>query len=233
MGHASVFAGFLAIAVAVVVVVLFFVGRATTPTMSGFQFAQQVAPWIPFAVAIHYATSWLGPHVAAGMTRRSFVRAAITAVLVLAVWGAVALWLLLRIERWLYGRLGWTAGADGSRVSAAETAALPYLWGLVLLLAVAGLTGLVVGLTYFRLGSVATFALPLTMIPMAALVLVLDPLTMFTLAVFTRDGRALTPPALGLGGVPASVVLGLVLLALTTGAVHLLSRRVPIRSARA
>lgn len=236
MGHWGILGGFLIVVVVVVAVITTLVSRSTTPTLSGLQYPMQAVMWIPFGVAIHFATSWLGPHVAAGMTRRSFVRAAVTGVALVAVSAAVVVMLLLRLERWVYGLLGWTAGTDPGRLSGAEAPVVPYLWGLFLLVAVAGLTGLVVGLTYARLGPLATFLLPLTLSPLAAVAaLALDPATMFVpfLAWSAEDGELLwSPPTLGLGGGPASLVIGTVILAVTLYAVHLLARRIPIRTRR-
>lgn len=236
VGHWAILGGFFLVVVVVMAVVLAIVSQNTTPTLSAFQYPMQGAMWIPFGVAIHFATSWLGPHIAAGMTRRSFVRAAVGGVGLLAVSGAIVTLLLLRLEAWVYGLLGWTAGTDPGRIAPAEAPTLAYLWGLILLIAVAGLTGLVVGLTYARLGPVATLLLPVTLLPLAAVAfLALDPATMFVpfLAWTADDGGLMwSPPSLGLGGVAASLLIGVVILLATTYVVHRLARRMPIRAQR-
>lgn len=234
VGHWWVLGGFLLIAVIVISVILALVGRSATPTLSAVQFAPQIGMWMPFGVAIYYCTTWFGPAISGGMTRRSFVRAAVTSVFALAISGALALYVLLRLEPVVYEARGWTPRLDGGRISPADASVPLYLWGLFLLLAVAGLSGLLVGWTYDRLGAWATFLLPLTMLPLIATgVLALDPGAMYSPLTFTRDGDPWRPPSLGLDRGLASVVLGLAILAVTIAAIHLLARRHPVRSARA
>ncbi len=233
VGHWYILGGFLLAAVIVVTVILALVSRTMTPTISALQFVQAAAPWFPFGVAIHFAVNWLGPQVSAGMTRRSFVRASVVAALAVAATAAVALMVLLRIEDAVYERLGWVAAPDGLRVAPVGAPIGPYFWGLFLLIAAGGLAGLVVGLTYARLGPVATFLLPVTLLPLPAMVaLALDPMTMFTPTLISVDDGLYRPMDFGLGGL-ASPVLGVAVLAVTILAVHLLARRIPIRSPRA
>ena len=225
LGHWFAFAGFLLVAALVAVVVLVVISRSRTPTGSGVQ----IGMWVPFAVAAHFTGSWLGPHVSAGMTRRSFVRASVLAAVAFAVSGAVVVWSLAQAESWVFERLGWTLGVRQGLVAVTQAPPAAYLWGLFLLLAMSGVTGLLIGLTYARVGSAATLLLPLTLAPLAATaILALDPATMFRPFLFTFDGQTWGPPILADGGVARSVLLGLVLLCATSALVHLLARRMPI-----
>lgn len=233
-GYALILGGFLLAAVIVAAIVLAIVSRSTVPTMSALQFAQQAAPWFLFGVAIHYAVSWLGPHVAAGLPRRTFVKTAVAAAIGAAALGAPAIVALQYAERWVYGLLGWSAGSDSGRVAATQAALLPYLWGLFLLLAVAALTGLIVGLSYARLGAAATLLLPLTISPLLiAASSAFDRSTMFVPALIRIDGGYVMPLTIAQGGVVVSLIVGLAVLVASTVAIHLLARRIPIRSPRA
>lgn len=228
-GHWLVFAGFLGIALVIAVVALAVISRSRTPMSSAFQIVQQIGMWVPFAVAVHFASRWLGPHVSAGMTRRSFVRASVLAAVALAVSGAVVVWSLAQAESWVFERLGWTPVVRQGLVAVTQAPPAAYLWGLFLLLAMSGVTGLLIGLTYARVGSAATLLLPLTLAPLAATaILALDPATMFRPFLFTFDGQTWAAPVLADGGVARSVLLGLVLLCATSALVHLLARRMPI-----
>ncbi|GAB96897.1 hypothetical protein BJY21_001459 [Kineosphaera limosa] len=232
-GYVIILGCFLLAAAVIAAVVLTVVARSTTPTISALQFAQQAAPWFLFGVAIHYCTSWLGPHVVAGLPRRSFVKAAVVAAAGGAALGALGLVVLLFAERWIYGLLGWSAGADSGRVLATQAPLLPYLWGLFLLLFLAALTGLVVGLSYVRLGTVATFLLPLTLSPLLlGGLFAFDTATMFVPAVIRIEGLPvswLTGPGSGVAG----ALVGLALVGAALVAIHLQARRIPIRSPRA
>lgn len=229
IGQAITFAGFLAAAIVIAVIALVIISRSVTPSYSALQLAQQVAPWFPFAVAIHIAVSWLRPHVAAGMTRRSYVRGAIASALVTGIGAALALVVVLSVEHWVYGRLGWTAGALDGRALAPSTPLLPYLWGLAVLVAAGALSGTIVGLSYVRLGPLATLALPVTLLPLPAVALLgLDPRTMFTAVAIRVDGEIVSPVGFGTGGGLGAVLAALLVLGLAALAVYLLARRIPL-----
>lgn len=231
-GYATVTGGLLLTAAIVLAVILAIASRYTTPTLSGMQIVQQIAMWFLFAVAIHYAVSWLGPHVAAGGTRRAFVKAAVIAAAGAAALLAAALLVMAYVEGWIYGLLGWSAGVDHGRAAATQSPVAPYLWGLFMVTFVAALTGLLVGLSYARWGAIATFALPLTMAPLLLTsALGADPATMFAPGLIIVNGRVLSP-ALG-HGFAGSALVGVLIMAATVVAIHLLARRTPIRSPRA
>lgn len=234
IGHWVGLAGTLVLALAVIAVVLTLVVRSGgTPGLSGLQFALQVLPWLPFGVAIYFANSWLTAQVAAGMTRRSFVRAGVLACLVVAATAAVALLVLLRVEAWLYRSQGWTPGVDPGRIPIDQAAVLPYFWGLFLLLAIAGLTGLIVGVSFLRWGPPATFCLPVTMLPLIAVFFLgLDRETMFTPIALSVGGGYYGAPQFGLGAVTASLLVGSVLIGLTVFALQRLTRRAPVIRSR-
>ncbi len=234
-GYAMILGGFLLATIAVAVVALALISRSMTPTMSALQFAQQAAPWFGFGVAIHYVVVWLGPHLVAGMTRRAFVKAAVTATLGYAALGALTLAALLHAERWVYGLLGWSAGSGTGGVAGTDVPVAGYLWGLFLVLLIASLTGLVVGLTYARLGAVATFALPLSMLPLVlGTLFAFSPASGFSLLFVSTRGSAGAASAWAPGAfVAGGVVAGPLIAAATVVAVHLLARRLPVRSPRA
>lgn len=83
-------------AVIIVCGVLFTISRFTDVTLSGVQFVHQTALWFQFAMAISVVVVYLPVHVAAGTTRRSFIRGALiaagttavgyTAVLICSCW---------------------------------------------------------------------------------------------------------------------------------------------------
>lgn len=233
-GHWAVFGAFLLLSVSVVALILWLVRNATAPNVPGLQFTQPIGLWMPFAVAIHYVTSWFGPSIAAGMTRRTFIRASAAGIATFAATGALIVYLLLRLEQWVRDRLGMVASASPGRVNPAEVPVLPYMWGLFLLLLVWGLTGLLVGLSYARVGPWATVALPLTLLPIVAVALVgLQPSSTFVPFGARVSNGSYQTFTIGLDSTLASVVLGSAIVAATLVAIHLVSRRMPIRGPRA
>lgn len=235
-GYAAITGGFLLLIALGAVVVLAIISRSTTPTESALQYPLQGLAWIPFAMAIHFTTNWLRPHIAAGMTRRSFAAAAVATVLALGPLTAVAVVAAFRVEAWAYAALGWTAGAASGFVIPGQIALGPLTWGIALLVSTFGMTGLLVGLTYARFGPIATLLLPVSLLPLpASLGLAIDPTTMFvpfTLA--TDDGTFFFGSwvSLSANSLGASVGIGSTILALTALAIHLLIRRMPIRARR-
>ncbi len=164
----------------------------------------QAPRWFLFVIAIVLVAEGLGPHVALGMTRRSFARQhAAGLAVVAAVYGALSLAVTL-LERWFFERLGWPLETVyGQRP--VPTDPWPLVWvDHAVLLAVFALSGLAVGAVYYRWrGWIGTLALPFTVGPvfLAATALVhVDAAD--TAAVLDLDGL---PYVAGLG---VAVVVG-------------------------
>lgn len=122
--------------------------------------------WFLFAMAIVVIAEGLGPHVALGMTRRTFVRQNAAGLLVVAAGYGALSFAVTYLERWFFDLLGWPLTTIyGQHPVPTEP------WSLVLvdhavLLAVFALSGLAVGAVYYRWGGwIGTLALPLTVGP--------------------------------------------------------------------
>lgn len=128
--------------------------------------------WFVFALAIMVPSSYLTPHVANGLTRRSFTVASLLAVLVHAHAQAVTATTVMFLEGALYAAMGWQHDVEGGATP------VPGLWeqgaGILLLdYALASLSGavsgLLLGIAYYRLGGWrGTLLLPLVMVPILA-----------------------------------------------------------------
>jgi hypothetical protein len=157
---------FWAIVVVAVTVALVVIDRVGTVTVSIMQFASQGATWFPFAIAIILTGGQIGVHVVSGMTRRSFLRASLVAASVSSLVYALAQSALMAAEGAVFERLGWphaTGEADRGLWEGGFGASLVE-YGLVFL--AAQVSGLLVGITYYRLGGWwGTLALPLTVGP--------------------------------------------------------------------
>ena len=235
LGHCYLLGPALVIGLVLLAVVLGILdARGVDIRSSGMQVLLQVAVWLPFGVAIHYAVNWLGPQLAAGLTRRSFVKASVASAFGIALVAALAQLLLLNLEAWVYQARGWTAdGFDGVAL-APEATSLTALFGLTLMITAAALSGTLVGLSFVRLRAWATLLLPATVGPLLAVFgLALDPATMFVPIQFGGgDAGRWSPENIGLGGW-AGGVLGLAVVASMIVAIHLTARRMPIRGVRA
>ncbi|MEE6296425.1 hypothetical protein [Georgenia wangjunii] len=176
LGANLVLAAWFWVIVAVgVTAALIVVDRVATVEMSIVQFAAQGATWFPFATAIIFATTQLGVHVANGMTRRAFIRAQLVTVVVSACAYALVLNLALLAEGALFARLGWphTAGDDG--FAAWQDGFAAGLLDMALIFLAAQVSGLLVGIAYYRFGGWwGTLLLPLTVAPVYASLLVAD-----------------------------------------------------------
>ena len=162
-------------------------------------FAVQAGVWFPFSQAIAIGSVYLTVHVAAGMTRRTFVRAATVVAVGTGVGYTAVLAVLVLAERALHGALGWGTGMSalglpvGER-SLGETAAA--LAALAAPFVVANLSGLLVGIVYLRFGSLwGTLTLPLTVGPLVAVLYLLPFVPVLGLAAGT--GRAAVDVAIG------------------------------------
>lgn len=213
-------AWFWLIAVVGVTVAILVIGRIASVEVSIMQFAAQGATWFPFALAVILATTQLGVHVANGMTRRSFTRAALVTCTISAIGYALVMVLAIRAEAALYARTGWphVVGSDDSAIW--ENSFGPSLLGYGLVFLGAQVSGLLVGIGYYRFGGWwGTLLLPLTVAP-ALLLQVAGPL----LSGDTWEWGANRFSA------PLTVVVPAALAVIAAGALgfHALARTVPI-----
>lgn len=132
-------------------------------------YARQASTWFPFSQAILLVAALLRPHVAAGMTRRTFVRASlVTAVLTGLLYSAVLVGLLL-LERAVHDAVGWDTVITEVGLAATGSSVATLVLDLVPSLVVANLSGLLVGIVYQRAGGWwGTVTLPLTVAPILA-----------------------------------------------------------------
>lgn len=208
------------------VAILAIVSRAVEPSMSALQYAPQILMWIAFGVNIVMVTTYLRPMVAAGMTRRSFIRAAVLTSVVVGIVLSLVSTALILAERTVYGRLGWIHGfGDGTDNPVLNDGVAGYAWGAAVLFIVMGLSGFLVGATFQRLGVWATLLLPLTVgLPFAATMIAVP-----TPRSITIVGES--PNAMLFGG--AGLILGLLLQAVVIVAVAVATwwtlRDIPLR----
>ena len=155
-------AWFWAMAVVVVTGALVVISTVGEVNNSIVAFARQGAVWFPFSVLIAITAAYLPVHVAAGLTRRSLALGSlIAAVGTAVVYSAVYCGLLL-VERAVFGAFGWQWRILDD-VPLASTDMTTMLVSTVLLLVAANVSGLLVGISYQRLGGWwGTLALPLT-----------------------------------------------------------------------
>ena len=217
------FFGILILAATLAVVVW---DRIGTVDQSIVQFARQGAMiWFPFSLAVITATTYLGVHVASGMTRRAFASASLIVAVGTAAGYAAVLTALLQTERLVFAVLGMEHGvAVGSALftdsSQVGLIALDFL-GVIL----AGqLSGLLCGVVYYRAGGWwGTVALPLTVGPVFLVLWLLG--TDWLVAIEPR-GAAFALDLLWRG----ALVVGV--LALVAGAYAMLVRRASIAAVR-
>ncbi|MBF0687378.1 MAG: hypothetical protein IR158_06365 [Cellulomonas sp.] len=131
-------------------------------------YARQGSLWFPFSLAIMLVAAYLRVHVAAGMTRRTFVRAAVLVEVTAGLAYAAILTAVILAERAVHSALGWDATITEIQLTDESS---PF-WLLFLDLAVpfvlGNLSGLLVGIVYqTRGGWWGTLTLPLTVGPVA------------------------------------------------------------------
>lgn len=161
-------AWFWAVILVGVILATVLVASLGTVEASIVQYARQGTLWFPFSMMVLTITSSLTPHVAAGMTRRSFAAASAVVGLVLAVAYAAILVGLLQIERVVYAAAGWpqTLTDTGLDLTSSASDIGPLLISLTATGAAATASGLLVGIVYYRAGGWwGTLALPLTVGP--------------------------------------------------------------------
>lgn len=165
------FWGIVVLAVVIITVVLASTGVTHISVVS---FARQAGIWFPFSMYISIATVYLRVHVATGMTRRTFARAAlVTAVVFAAANGllmASGLWLERRVHGWL--DWDWVLQDAALDPSGGSWPVMLLDYGLTYL--VANACGLLCGVVYYSAGERwgpkaggwwGTLSLPLTVGP--------------------------------------------------------------------
>ena len=167
-------AWFWAIVLAAVVVITAILAAAGVTHVSVVSFGRQAGIWFPFSMCLVIAGNYLRVHVAAGMTRRTFVRSAVLVALVIAVVNALVMSTLLLVERLVHGWLGWGWVLQDASLDPSGGSWPTMLLDYGLTYVVADLSGLLVGIVYYALGSArgpmagtwwATALLPLTVGP--------------------------------------------------------------------
>ncbi|GAA4286709.1 hypothetical protein [Georgenia daeguensis] len=164
---------FWAIVVVLALAATVVVSQVAQVEVSILQFAAHGALWFPFALMITVVAAQLTGHVGNGMTRRSFVRAALLAATATGLVYGLVIAVGLAVEGAIYDGVGWphvhvaTTGPGGDDVVAPWGLGLPTS-AFVYAVRTAGsaVAGLLVGITYYRLGGLrGTLLLPLTVLP--------------------------------------------------------------------
>ncbi|TDE88274.1 hypothetical protein EXU48_23590 [Occultella glacieicola] len=187
--------------IAATVVTIVLAWRLGEPPFSIMSTVRYGGIWYPFSVGLILVTATINVHVAAGQTRRSFVIGSLLSGALAGLLSGVIMTVLLPLEAEVYLAQGWPHLTTSA-------AAIPEPWGTSLLLHCAifvtgSVSGVLVGLTYYRWSAWATLALPLT---------VLAPVIASGM-----DGRSLTIAAIWAAS------------AVTAVAAYVLARTIPIR----
>jgi hypothetical protein len=181
-------------------------------------YTRQGVVWFPFSLAVLVVAAQLRVHVAAGRTRRTFVRASLTVAVGTGVAYAVALQLLVLAERAVHDAAGWGWRIADPMLADERSPAGVLLAELVLFVVAANVSGLLVGVVYQRApGWWGTLALPLTVGPLLGVALLLDGAG--GAPHVARTWSAAAPPLLG----------GVALVALMAAAYAAVVRTVAIR----
>lgn len=137
--------------------------------MSIMQFARQGAGvWFPFSIAISFCAAALAPHIAVGTTRRVFARAAVSTAVVMGVLYGGIITAGFAVEGMIYRANGWEQTITDVSWSFVDVRNLGAVAAdATLIVAVAGIAGLLVGAVYLRFGPWrGTLSLPLTAGPL-------------------------------------------------------------------
>ncbi|WP_448631070.1 hypothetical protein [Cellulomonas soli] len=208
--HLAVGRWFWAILLTVVIVLGFVLPRYGDVDGSILANTRQAGIWFPFSMHIVLATSYLAPHLAAGMTRRTYVRGAIASAVTVGALYALIMTVGLVVERWWYRANGWDWSLTVLGVETDQAQVGPIFVDHALTFVMATLCGLLVGAVYqARGGWWGTLLLPLTVGPIL--------LTGLLLAGDLVPGAA--DAVGGTAGALAVVTLMAVLVALAFGAV--------------
>lgn len=208
-----------AIVVPAAAIAMIVVDRVATVDTSILQFVRSgPAVWMLFSVAIIVTAAYLPVHVANGMTRRSVVRGALLAAVLGSLLFGVAMALMMLAEGAVYDAFGWAQGTvadDEGSVGVWQVGIVPMLLDYVLSCLGGAVSGLLVGIVYYRAGGWwGTLTLPLTVLPALAVT-------------FIPGGVQATLGALVLPAAMTHVVVGVLILAAAL-AFALLARSMPI-----
>lgn len=208
-----------AVCVVGVAVAIAVVDRVGTVNVSIVQFVRDgPLVWFLFSIAVIVAATYLTPHVANGMTRRSFVTGGLVAAVGSALLHAATSSGLLLLEGVVYGRMGWQHDTEPGQeyVAGVWETDLGMLLADHAVTALAGtLGGLLIGMTYYRLGGWwGTLVLPLTLLPI--------------LGVMFMTSWSEVPFVPWTGPAWSAYLVGLALVLAAGVAFALLARRVPI-----
>lgn len=130
-------------------------------------YARQASTWFPFSLSIMLVSAYLRVHVASGMTRRTFARAALVVQVVSGLVYAAALTGLVLLERAVHDALGWGSAITEVQITDASSPVWALLVDLAVPFVLAHLTGLVVGVVYLSGGAWwGTLTLPLSVGPL-------------------------------------------------------------------
>ncbi|WP_114906078.1 hypothetical protein [Ornithinimicrobium murale] len=213
---------FWAIALPVVAIIMFIIGQNVDEvTSSGIAFTHHGALWFPFSIAIILSVTYLPIHVANGMTRRSFTRAALAVNVIVGLLNATIATGALLVEREIYHAVGWVhGGTDGSGIAVFNGGVLVYLLGLAMLFIAGQVSGSLIGVAYYRLGGIiGTVALPLCLLPLAAVGLL-----------GLGQGEQWNPWSWTADLAPWGTVVAVLVVIASAGAFHLLVRDIAIDS---
>ncbi|MBW8172594.1 hypothetical protein K0651_05960 [Ornithinimicrobium sp. Arc0846-15] len=212
---------FFAMATVFVALAIVTISQFIDLQMSVAQFAYQGTLWFQFAMMITVFVWYSTVHVTNGLTRRSLVIGSLLAGAGSALFYAVAITVMLLVERWVYSAFGWSHGLTDLNGEVFANGWLPYLWGAVLIFIAGNLSGLLIAATYYRVGGWrGTLWLPLTISPLPLMsFFVLDAATQWTPFEVTVDAAGALRP-----------LIALAIVAAASYAYYLLVRRMPIRA---
>lgn len=225
LSHVQIFLAcwFFGVVLVVAIPGVLIASRYTDIAVSVLSMGLHAATWIPFSMSILTIASYLTAHVAAGMTRRSFSTGALLAAALTGALYTVAFTVLLAVERWLYSTAGWRHASISHDGLVFDPGVLTLAGGLMLLITSATVSGLLVGLFYYRLGAWwGTLALPVGLAPLVLIsLLTLDP------------ERQFTPWSLPFITASTQPLLAILILVIGGAGVVLLTRRIPIAAKEA
>ncbi|PSK99381.1 hypothetical protein CLV63_103104 [Murinocardiopsis flavida] len=186
--------------------------------MSVVQFARYGGIWYPFALSFIGVGIQFTVHVANGLTRRSYIRAVLVTTLLIGLAYAVLMTAAMVVERAVYTANGWAPYTSGHSASLVAGAGSLFA-ATALAFTAGGVSGLLVGIAFYRGGALRGFlALPLTVSPAVVVMLLTDDVA---------AGRDWTFPAT-VSTVPLTAALCLALIAAAATAFHLLARSAPV-----
>lgn len=158
-------AWFWGVVLLVAVVVLAIVAQFITPEISAMRSGIQAIVWFPFSLGVMFGVAAFDLGVTNGVTRAAIIKGTLATAAAGGLQFGLLYALLLFIERWAYGQLGWFHGLNDSGAEAVSVGWFAQISGVVLLSATAIVSGLLVGISYQRFGGWATLLLPLTVGP--------------------------------------------------------------------